>query len=186
MIKELLLLMLGFIVVDNYAFEKLLGIVPVLGSKRHGKKALFTGAAVALVMLLTAVIAWPVNTFVLEKFGLASLEIFVFAIIVLIVVYVLDLIMKAACEESLGLYFPMIALNAAVLGLALNNAAAGYTFAQTVFAALGAGLGFILAMLLFAGVQSRIQQKYVPKAFRGLPVSVLAAAIVSMALVAFK
>ena len=185
MIKELLLLMLGFIVVDNYAFEKLLGIVPVLGSKKHGKKAFFTGLMVAIVMLMTGIIAWPLNN-VLAANGLASLELFVFVLIVLIVVFVLDLIIKASCKESLGLYFPVIALNGAVLGLALNNAAAGYTFVQAVFAALGAGLGFVLAMLLFAGVQSRIQQKYVPAAFRGLPVTVLAAAIVSMALVAFK
>lgn len=184
MIKELLLLMLGFIVVDNYAFEKLLGIVPVLGGKTAGKKAFFTGAAVALVMFVTAIIAWPVNTFVLNKLGLASLEAFVYTLLVLAVVFVLDLIIKSSFKEGLGLYFPVIALNGAVLGLALNNAS--YTFPQAIFASLGAGLGYILAMMLFAGVQSRIQQKYVPAAFRGLPINVLAAAIISMALVAFK
>jgi len=186
MIKELLLLMLGFIVVDNLAFEKLLGLVPVIGGKTAGKKALFTGAAVGLVMLLTAVIAWPLKAFVLDRLGLAALETFVFVLVVLIVVFVLDLIIKNSFNEPLGMYFPVIALNAAVLGLALNNAAEGFSFLQALFAALGAGLGYILAMLLFAGVQSRIQQKYVPAAFRGLPISVLAAAIISMALVAFK
>lgn len=184
MIKELLLLMLGFIVVNNFAFEKLLGIAPIIGGKTAGKKALFTSVMVAVTMFVTALIAWPVNTFVLAKFGLDSLETFVFAIIVLAVVFVLDLIVKAEFKESLGLYFPVIALNGAVLGLALNNVA--YTFPQAIFASLGAGLGYILAMMLFAGVQSRIQQKYVPAAFRGLPINVLAAAIISMALVAFK
>lgn len=186
MIKELLLLMLGFIVVDNLAFEKLLGLVPVIGGKTAGKKALFTGAMVALVMLLTAVIAWPLKAFVLDKLGLASLETFVFVLVVLVVVFVLDLIIKSSFNEGLGLYFPLIAINGAVLGLALSNAASSVSFAQAIFTALGAGLGYILAMLIFAGVQSRIQQKYVPAAFRGLPISVLAAAIISMALVAFK
>lgn len=184
MIKELILLMLGCIVVNNIAFEKLLGITPILGGKTAGKKAFFTGLMVAITMFVTALIAWPVNAFVLAKFGLDSLSTFVFAVIVLVVVLVLDLIVKAECKEGLGLYFPVIALNAAVLGLALSNVS--YTFPQAIFASLGAALGYILAIMLFAGVSSRIQQKYVPASFRGLPINVLAAAIISMALVAFK
>ena len=92
---------------------------------------------------------------------------------------------KKLMHKSLGVYFPLIALNSAVLGLAVNNIGAGYNFVESLVAALGVGLGFMLAMFLFAGVQSRINEKYVPKAFRGLPVSLLTACIISLALFAF-
>lgn len=186
MIKELLLIMLGGIIVNNIAFTKLLGICPIVGGKSAESKACATGTAIALVMLIVAAICWPLQKYVLDAFELGALQIFLYVLVVFIVVYLLELVVKAQFKESLGLYFPVIALNAAVLGLALINAADGLGFLETVFASLGAGLGYMLAMWLFAGVQSRIQQKYVPAAFRGLPISVLAAAIISMALTAFK
>lgn len=186
MIKELLLIMLGGMIVNNIAFEKLLGVCPVIGGKTTSCKAFTTGAAIAVVMLVVALICWPLQKYVLDAFSLGALQIFLYVLVVFIVTYLFELIVKAECKESLGLYFPVIALNAAVLGLALLNAADGLNFLETVFAAAGAGLGYMLAMWLFAGVQSRIQQKYVPAAFKGLPISVLAAAIISMALLAFK
>ena len=106
--------------------------------------------------------------------------------VVLAVVYLAELIVNRAMHGSLGVYFPIIALNSAVLGLAVDNAAEGYGFWASMAAALGAGRGFMLALVLFSGVQSRIDEKYVPRAFRGLPVSLLAASIMSMVLVAFK
>ena len=186
MIKELLAIMFGGILFNNIAFEKLLGICPIVGGRSPERKSCTTGALIALVMLVTAAICWPLQKYVIDALGLASMQIFLYVLVVLLVVAVLDCVVKAKCKESLGLYFPVIALNAAVLGLALLNAADGLGFVQTLVASLGAGLGYMLAMWLFAGVQGRIQQKYVPAAFKGLPVSILAAAILSMALVAFK
>lgn len=164
--------------------SKLLGISPVLAGKSDGKKAIVNGAFVALIMLLSAVICWPIeNNLLKEKFEF--LRIFMYVIVVFGVASIVDWVAGKIRKESFGLYFYIIALNGAILGLALNNTADGLTFVQTVFASLGTGLGFMLAMWVFAGAQGRIQQKYVPTAFKGLPISVLAAAIVAMAFLAF-
>lgn len=180
--KALLLIMLGGVLVNNYALEKFLGVGPVLGGRKYGSAAM--GFSVAAVMLLTAAVTWPLYR-LLVLLGAEYLETLIFVLVVLLVVYVLGA-MFAKSGKPVGAYFPLVALNSAVLGLAVNNIAEGYTYVEALFAALGAGLGFVLAMVLFAGVKSKINARYVPKAFRGLPVMLLAASIISLAFYAFK
>ena len=180
--KALLLIMLGGVLVNNYAREKFLGIGPVLGGRKYGSAAM--GFSVAAVMLLAAAVTWPLYR-LLVLFGAEYLETLIFVLVVLLVVYVLGA-MFAKSGKPVGAYFPLVALNSAVLGLAVNNITEGYTYVEALFAALGAGLGFVLAMVLFAGVKSKINERYVPKAFRGLPVMLLAASIISLAFYAFK
>ena len=180
--KALLLIMLGGVLVNNYALEKFLGVGPVLGGRKYGSAAM--GFSVAAVMLLTAAVTWPLYR-LLVLLGAEYLETLIFVLVVLLVVYVLGAIF-AKSGKSVGAYFPLVALNSAVLGLAVNNITEGYTYAEALFAALGAGLGFVLAMVLFDGVKSKINERYVPKAFRGLPVMLLAASIISLAFYAFK
>lgn len=174
--------MLGGVLVNNYALEKFLGVGPVLGGRKYGSAAM--GFSVAAVMLLTAAVTWPLYR-LLVLLGAEYLETLIFVLVVLIVVYVLGAIF-AKSGKSVGAYFPLVALNSAVLGLAVNNIAEGYTYVEALFAALGAVLGFVLAMVLFDGVKSKINERYVPKAFRGLPVMLLAASIISLAFYAFK
>lgn len=180
--KALLLIMLGGVLVNNYALEKFLGIGPVLGGRKYGSAAM--GFSVAAVMLLAAAVTWPLYR-MLVLLGAEYLETLIFVLVVLLVVYVLGA-MFAKSGKPVGAYFPLVALNSAVLGLAVNNITEGYTYVEALFAALGAGLGFVLAMVLFAGVKSKINERYVPKAFRGLPVMLLAASIISLAFYAFK
>ena len=180
--KALLLIMLGGVLVNNYALEKLLGVGPVLGGRKYGSAAM--GFSVAAVMLLAAAVTWPLYR-LLVLLGAEYLETLIFVLVVLLVVYVLGA-MFAKSGKPVGAYFPLVALNSAVLGLAVNNITEGYTYVEALFAALGAGLGFVLAMVLFAGVKSKINERYVPKAFRGLPVMLLAASIISLAFYAFK
>ena len=180
--KALLLIMLGGVLVNNYALEKFLGVGPVLGGRKYGSAAM--GFSVAAVMLLAAAVTWPLYR-LLVLLGAEYLETLIFVLVVLLVVYVLGAIF-AKSGNSVGAYFPLVALNSAVLGLAVNNIAEGCTYAEALFAALGAGLGFVLAMVLFDGVKSKINERYVPKAFRGLPVMLLAASIISLAFYAFK
>lgn len=180
--KALLLIMLGGVLVNNYALEKFLGIGPVLGGRKYGSAAM--GFSVAAVMLLAAAVTWPLYR-LLVLLGAEYLETLIFVLVVLLVVYVLGA-MFAKSGKPVGAYFPLVALNSAVLGLAVNNITEGYTYVEALFAALGAGLGFVLAMVLFAGVKSKINERYVPKAFRGLPVMLLAASIISIAFYAFK
>lgn len=180
--KALLLIMLGGVLVNNYALEKFLGVGPVLGVRKYGSTAM--GFSVAAVMLLAAAVTWPLYR-LLVLLGAEYLETLIFVLVVLLVVYVLGA-MFAKSGKPVGAYFPLVALNSAVLGLAVNNITEGYTYVEALFAALGAGLGFVLAMVLFAGVKSKINERYVPKAFRGLPVMLLAASIISLAFYAFK
>ena len=180
--KALLLIMLGGVLVNNYALEKFLGVGPVLGGRKYGSAAM--GFSVAAVMLLAAAVTWPLYR-LLVLLGAEYLETLIFVLVVLLVVYVLGA-MFAKSGKLVGAYFPLVALNSAVLGLAVNNITEGYTYVEALFAALGAGLGFVLAMVLFAGVKSKINERYVPKAFRGLPVMLLAASIISLAFYAFK
>lgn len=180
--KALLLIMLGGVLVNNYALEKFLGVGPVLGGRKYGSAAM--GFSVAAVMLLAAAVTWPLYR-LLVLLGAEYLETLIFVLVVLLVVYVLGA-MFAKSGKPVGAYFPLVALNSAVLGLTVNNITAGYTYVEALFAALGAGLGFVLAMVLFAGVKSKINERYVPKAFRGLPVMLLAASIISLAFYAFK
>lgn len=183
--KEILLLILGGVLVNNYAFEKFLGVTPLLGYTRRENKLVALGLSVTVVLLLVAAIAYPVQA-ALANSGFAYLRLLVLVALVLAVVYVVELISKALLHRCLGVYFPLIALNSAVLGLALENGAQGYSFGQSLAAALGVGLGFLVALLLMSGVQSRIEEKNIPAAFRGLPISLLAASIIAMVLVAFK
>lgn len=180
--KALLLIMLGGVLVNNYALEKFLGVGPVLGGRKYGSAAM--GFSVAAVMLLAAAVTWPLYR-LLVLLGAEYLETLIFVLVVLLVVYVLGAIF-AKSGKPIGAYFPLVALNSAVLGLAVNNITEGYTYVEALFAALGAGLGFVLAMVLFDGVKSKINERYVPKAFRGLPVMLLAASIISLAFYAFK
>ncbi len=180
--KALLLIMLGGVLVNNYALEKFLGVGPVLGGRKYGSAAM--GFSVAAVMLLAAAVTWPLYR-LLVLLCAEYLETLIFVLVVLLVVYVLGA-MFAKSGKPVGAYFPLVALNSAVLGLAVNNITEGYTYVEALFAALGAGLGFVLAMVLFAGVKSKINERYVPKAFRGLPVMLLAASIISLAFYAFK
>ena len=180
--KALLLIMLGGVLVNNYALEKFLGVGPVLGGRKYGSAAM--GFSVAAVMLLAAAVTWPLYR-LLVLLSAEYLETLIFVLVVLLVVYVLGA-MFAKSGKPVGAYFPLVALNSAVLGLAVNNITEGYTYVEALFAALGAGLGFVLAMVLFDGVKSKINERYVPKAFRGLPVMLLAASIISLAFYAFR
>ena len=181
--KEIMALVLGGILVNNVVFEKYLGFASLYGiSKKEGKIAV-TGLAVSLVMVVSAVINQLV-TGLLAANGLSHFGTFAAVIVILLVVYLFAFIAKLVKKESLGAYFPVIALNSAVLGLCVETASTDLI--SGVFTALGVGLGFAFGCFIFAGVMERIDMRHVPKAFRGLPVSLLAAAIVSMALIAFK
>lgn len=181
--ESVLLIILGGVFANNYALEQFFGAASLLGFAKKEAKLGALGLAVTLVMLLTTLIAWPMQRLILEPAGLEYLQTLVFVAAVLVAAGLLMLIFRSS---SLGPYLPLVALNSAVLGGAVTGAAADYGYLEALTAALGGGLGFTFAVLLMAGVESRIDETHVPKAFRGLPISLVAAGIVSMALVAFK
>ncbi len=174
--KEMILLVLGFVLVNNYALSAYFGLTPLLGFASRREKILVLGLSVTGVMLVSAPILW-----LLGKLIPAWAQLLCGAAVVLALVYLLQLLLG----RKLGLYFPVIALNSAVLALALNLIEAE-SIVTVLLSALGAGLGFLFGLFLLSGLEARIEDDQLPKAFRGLPVRLLAAAIIALALTAFK
>ena len=174
--KEMILLVLGFVLVNNYALTTYFGLTPLLGFSRSGEKIVVLGLGVTGVTVLTALLLWLLRGVIPGYFRLLAA-----AAIVLVLVYVLELL----CGKKLGFWFPAIALNSAVFALALNTADAESAL-PVVLGALGVGLGFLFGLFMMSGVEKRIENEHLPKAFRGFPIRILAAAIVALALTAFN
>lgn len=183
--KELFAILLGGVLLNNYALQSFLGVSTFLGSSKETKKAAAMGAAVTVVMLLSSICCWLLDTFVLSTLKAAYLQPLLFTAVILAVACLIGYAVKAVFKKSLGIFFPLLALNSAVLGAAVNNAGAGYTFIQALVSSFAVGAGFTLAMVLFCGIRSKINEKYVPAAFRGLPIYLMAASILALTLFAF-
>ena len=183
--KALLLIILGGVLANNYALTQFLGVTPLLGFSGKGQKTLAMGVTVTVVTVVSAAILWPVQSYLLAATGLAHLQVLAFLLVIACVTWLTDLAAAKLLHQPLKAFFPVIALNSAVLGLAVNNAAAGYGYAESLAAALGVGLGFMAALLVLAGLREKINERYVPAPFRGLPIALITAGIISMALMAF-
>jgi electron transport complex protein RnfA len=147
------------------------------------------GLSVIFVMLLATLATWPIQTFLLDPNGLGYLQTIVFILVIAALVQLLEMILKKyipALYRSLGVYLPLITTNCAVLGVTINNISDGYGFVESLVSSLGCGLGFLLAMWLFAGVRSRVEVAIPPKSFAGVPITLISASIVSMAFYGFS
>ncbi len=188
MTKYILILM-GGVLVNNYVLQQFLGICPFLGVSKKSKEASGMGLAVTFVMLFATLATWPIYNYVLVPLKLGYLQIIVFILVIAALVQLVEMILKRfipSLFKALGVYLPLITTNCAVLGVTLNNITDGYTFLESMVSSLGVGLGFLLAMVLFAGVRSRIENCPAPKCFRGLPVTLVSASIVALAFYGFS
>lgn len=179
---------MGGVLINNYVLQRFLGICPFLGVSKKLRQASGMGVAVTFVMLCATAATWPVQTYILEPMGLGYLQTIAFILIIAALVQFVEIVMKKfipALHRSLGIYLPLITTNCAVLGVTINNITDGYGFLESMVSSLGVGLGFLLAMVLFAGVRSRIENCPAPKSFQGLPVTLVAASIVSLAFFGF-
>lgn len=184
----LLAIMLSSVLVDNYVLSRFLGICPFLGVSKKLDQASGMGVAVTAVMLIATAVTWPIQYFVLDKLGLGYMQTIVFILVIASLVQLVELILKKfspALHKGLGVYLPLITTNCAVLGVAINNITDGYNFIESLASSLGVGLGFLLAMVLFSGLRSRIDESRVPKPFRGLAVTLIAASFISLAFMGF-
>ena len=186
--KLLISILLGSILVNNYVLSQFLGICPFLGVSKKLNQAVGMGVAVIFVMLVATAVTWPIQKFVLDKMGLEYMQTIIFILVIAALVQFTEIILKKfipTLHKSLGVYLPLITTNCAVLGVTINNITDGYTFVQSLVSYLGCGLGFLLAMVLFSGVRSRIDETKIPKFLRGLPVTLIAASFMSMAFFGF-
>ena len=186
--KALVAILMTNVLVNNYVLSKFLGICPFLGVSKKSDQAVGMGVAVTFVMLLATAATWPIQIFLLDPYGLSYLQTIVFILVIAALVQFVEIVMKRylpALHKSLGVYLPLITTNCAVLGVTINNMSDGYNFLEAMVSSLGCGLGFLLAMVLFAGVRSRIETAEPPACFKGLPITLIAASIVSMAFFGF-
>ena len=195
-VRNLILVLMGGVLINNYVLQQFLGICPFLGVSKKTNQAVGMGVAVTFVMLCATAVTWPIQTFILDReytvggttFTLGYLQTIVFILVIAALVQFVEIVLKKfipALHKSLGVYLPLITTNCAVLGVTIKNISAGYNFGLSMVSSLGVGLGFLLAMVLFAGVRSRIENCPAPKCFRGVPITLVAASIVALAFFGF-
>ncbi len=188
MTKELLTILLTAILTQNFVLAKFLGICPFLGVSKKLNTAVGMSAAVIFVMALATAVTYPINKLLLVKNDLEYLQTIVFILVIAALVQLVEIILKKyipALYNALGIYLPLITTNCAVLGVVILNVDEGYNFIQSMFNSLGAGLGFMLAMVMFAGVRERLESCDVPKFMQGLPITLVAASLVSVSFLGF-
>ena len=186
--KEMILILMGGVLINNYVLQQFLGICPFLGVSKKVDQATGMGVAVIFVMLFATAATWPIFNYILVPLNLTYLQTIVFILVIATLVQFVEIILKRfipALHASLGVYLPLITTNCAVLGVTLNNLSDGYNFGESMVSSLGVGLGFLLAMLLFAGVRQKLDDSDAPKCFRGLPVTLIAASLVALAFYGF-
>lgn len=187
--KSLLVILLSAIFVDNFVLSKFMGICPFLGVSKKLDSAAGMGAAVTFVMVCATLCTYPIYMFVLVPMGLEYLKTIAFILIIALFVQLVEMVLKKkvpSLYSALGVFLPLITTNCAVLGVTILNIDSGYTIIQSVFNALGAGLGFTLALLIFSGVRSRVNAANVPETFKGVPATLIAASIVSVSFMGFS
>ena len=188
MLKELIIILMSSVLVNNYVLSKFLGICPFLGVSKKTDQATGMGISVIFVMLVATAATWPIQTYLLDPNGLGYLQTIVFILVIAALVQFVEIALKKyvpSLYKSLGVYLPLITTNCAVLGVTINNITDQYSFLESMVSSLGCGLGFLLAMVLFAGVRSRLEESDAPECFKGIPIPLIAASIVSVAFYGF-
>lgn len=187
MMKMFFAILLTGILTDNFVLSKFLGICPFLGVSKKLNTAVGMSGAVIFVMLLSTAVTYPINTLLVEH-DLAYLQTIVFILVIAALVQLVEIVLRKyipTLYNALGIYLPLITTNCAVLGVVLLNIDEGYNFVQSMASSLGAGLGFMLAMVMFAGVRKRIESCDIPEFLKGLPITLVSASLVSVSFLGF-
>jgi len=181
-------ILFSMILVNNFVLVKFLGICPFLGVSKKFDSAVGMGCAVTLVMVLAIAVTWPIQQ-LLVAWGLEYLQTIAFILVIATLVQLLEMAMKRylpPLHASLGVFLPLITTNCAVLGVTILTIDEGYTYPQALVAGLGAGLGFLLAMVIFSGVRRRVEEAEPPEVFQGMPITLISAAITAMSFMGFS
>ena len=185
---KLIIILLSAVFINNYVLSRFLGICPFLGVSKKLDSATGMSLAVIFVMLMATAATYPIQVYLLTPNGLGYLQTIVFILVIAALVQLVEIVLKRyipSLHKSLGVYLPLITTNCAVLGVTILNIDDGYTFLEAMVNSLGSGLGFFLAMVMFSGVRSVIEGADVPESFKGLPVTLVAAAITSLSFLGF-
>ena len=188
-VQSLLGILLSAILTENFILVKFYGICPFMGVSKKIDTALGMGMAVTFVMALASAATWAVNSLILVPLQLEYMQTVAFILVIASIVQVVEMFLKKsvpALYKALGIFLPLITTNCAVLGVALVNVQEGYDFLQSVINGACGGLGFTLAIVLFASVRERVGKAECPEAFRGYPIALISAGLIALAFMGFS
>lgn len=187
-IQSVITILIAGILTENMILSKFLGICPFLGTSKKLGTAFSMSLAVLLVMLISTAVTYPLYAWVLVPLALGYLQTIVFILVIAAIVQFLEIVLKKyipSVYKALGVYLPLITTNCAVLGITILNFTKGFSFGESLVNAVAAGLGFMLAMVIFAGVRERIEESSIPSFLKGLPITLIAASIVALSFLGF-
>ncbi|TDP56328.1 electron transport complex protein RnfA [Aminicella lysinilytica] len=189
MLTSMLVIIISMVLVSNYPLAQFLGICPFLGVSKDLDSAKGMGIAVTFVMVLATAATWPIMQ-LLNAFDIPYLQTIVFILIIAALVQFVEMFMKKNMQslyKSLGVFLPLITTNCAVLGVCITNIDNNYNYIESLVNSFGAGIGFLFAMVIMAGVRSKlVDQSHMPEAFRGVPITLITAAILSLSFMGFQ
>lgn len=193
MIRDLLIISIGAILINNFVLVQFLGICPFLGVSKKVETAFGMGMAVIFVMLCASALTWIVQKYLLDPFGLGYLQTIAFILVIAVLVQLVEMFLQKSVPSlynSLGVYLPLITTNCAVLGVAIQNISkfgtAEMSFAKSLTYGTSAAIGFTLAIVLFAGVRERLESADIPEFLKGMPIVLVTAALLSIAFLGFS
>ena len=187
--KSLILIVISGALINNVVLNQFLGICSFLGVSKQMKASASLGGAVIFVITIASAVSSLLYTYVLAPLGMEFMKTIVFILVIAALVQIVEMFLKKkspAVYQSLGIFLPLITTNCAVLGVALTNVQSGYNFLESVLSGLGAAVGFTIAIVLLAGIRSRINEEDLPRPLRGAPVVLIAAALMSIAFMGFS
>ena len=187
--QTLLGILISAILTENFILVKFYGICPFMGVSKKIDTALGMGMAVTFVMALASAACWAVDSLVLQPLALDYMQTVAFILVIASIVQVVEMFLKKAVPalyKALGVFLPLITTNCAVLGVVLVNVQAGYNFLQSVVNGVAGGLGFTLAIVVFASVRERVEKAECPAAFRGYPIALITAGLLALAFMGFS
>ncbi|MBQ2536332.1 MAG: electron transport complex subunit RsxA [Bacteroidales bacterium] len=186
---NLILIIIVAIFVNNVVLAQFLGICPFLGVSKKVDTASGMGMAVTAVLVVATIVTYLIQVYVLNAFGLEYLQTIAFILVIAALVQMIEIILKKtmpALYQALGVFLPLITTNCCILGVAILVIQKDYDLLEGVVYALSTGLGFLLAMVLFAGLREQLDLADVPKAFRGVPIALVTAGLLAMAFMGFS
>jgi electron transport complex protein RnfA len=186
--SEFATIFIGMVLINNFILVRFLGLCPFFGVSKKLGSAISMGVAVTFVMTIASIATWIIHHYILLPFDIAYMQIVIYILVVATLVQIIELFIKktnANLYFAFGIYLPLITTNCAVLGITLVNASEGYTFPQSIVAALGAGLGFTLVLTMMSGIREKLELANTPKSMRGLPIAFIVATLLGLAFQGF-
>ena len=186
--KEMILILIGSALVNNVVLSQFLGLCPFLGVSKKTKTAASMGAAVIFVIMIASAVTYAVHYMVLVPLGMEYMQTIVFILVIAALVQMIEMMLKKvspAIYSALGVYLPLITTNCAVLGVAITNIQDGSTFAESMMNSLGTSVGFLIAIVIMAGIRERLEGNDIPKAFQGMPIVLITSGLMAIAFCGF-